>query len=100
LDTLSTSSCSPQIVNVDENARLQGIFNDVIPSINMISIHCSVSGRGPTDAWLKYCGTVGKPGGKRRIQISTSSIAITWSARLKKILAQGASMKINEEPIR
>jgi len=26
---------------------------------------------GPTDTWLKYCGTAGKPGGKRRKQTST-----------------------------
>jgi hypothetical protein len=24
----------------------------------------------PTDTWLKYCGTAGKPGGKRRKQTS------------------------------
>ena len=28
-------------------------------------------GPGPTDTWLKYCGTAGKPGGKRRKQTST-----------------------------
>jgi hypothetical protein len=28
-------------------------------------------GPGPTDKWLKYCGTAGKPGGKRRKQTST-----------------------------
>ena len=30
-------------------------------------------GPGPTDTWLKYCGTAGKPSGKRR----------TWVTRLK-----------------
>jgi len=28
-------------------------------------------GPGPTDDWLKYCGTAGKPGGKQRKQTST-----------------------------
>ena len=28
-------------------------------------------GLAPTDVWLRYCGTAGKPGGKRRKQTST-----------------------------
>jgi len=31
----------------------------------------SCEGPGPTDTWLTYCGTAGKPGGKRRKQTST-----------------------------
>jgi hypothetical protein len=30
-----------------------------------------LEGPGPTDVWLKYCGTAGKPGGKLRKQNST-----------------------------
>jgi len=39
-------------------------------------------GPGPTDTWLKYCGTAGKPGGKRRKQTSTYNIWRNWSTRL------------------
>jgi hypothetical protein len=34
-------------------------------------------GPGPTDIWLKYGGTAGKPGGKLRKQTSTYSIGET-----------------------
>jgi len=37
---------------------------------------------GPTGVWLKYCGTAGKPGGKRRKQTSACSIGRKWSTRL------------------
>jgi len=39
-------------------------------------------GPGPTDVWLKYGGTAGKPGGKRRKQTSTCSIGRNRSTRL------------------
>jgi len=41
-------------------------------------------GLGPTDVWLKYCGTAGKPGRKRRKQTSTCSIGRNRSTRLFK----------------
>jgi len=41
-------------------------------------------GLEPTDAWLKYCGTAGKPGRKRRKQTSTCSIGRNRSTRLFK----------------
>ena len=42
-------------------------------------------GPGPTDVWLKYGGTAGKPGGKQRKQTSTCSIGRNWSTRLIKL---------------
>jgi len=39
-------------------------------------------GPGPTGVWLKYRGTAGKPGGKRRKQTSTYSIGRNGSTRL------------------
>jgi len=39
-------------------------------------------GPGPTGVWLKYRGTAGKPGGKRRKQTSTCSIGRNRSTRL------------------
>jgi hypothetical protein len=37
---------------------------------------------GPTDTWLKYCGTAGKPGGQQRKQTSTYRIGRNRSTRL------------------
>ena len=48
-------------------------------------------GLGPTGVWLKYCGTAGKPGGKRRKQTSTCSIGRNRSTRLNDFKA----IKIN-----
>jgi hypothetical protein len=39
---------------------------------------------------LKYCGTAGKPGGKRRKQTSTCSIGRNRSTRLKEDAAASA----------
>ena len=40
-------------------------------------------GLGPTDVWLKYGATAGKPGGKPRKQTSTCSIGRNLYTRLK-----------------
>jgi len=42
-------------------------------------------GPGPTDTWLKYCGTAGKPGGKQRKQMSTCGIWRNRSTRLNLV---------------
>jgi len=42
-------------------------------------------GPGPTDTWLRYCGTAGKPSGKRRKQTSTCNIGRNLSTRLQQI---------------
>jgi len=55
-------------------------------------------GPGPTDVWLKYGGTAGKPGGKRRKQTSTCSIGRNWSTRLDMTTAYPMStLKIAKE---
>jgi hypothetical protein len=43
---LLTTYCYPQIVNLDENAGLQTVFNDVIFSIIMIWITCFIRDQG------------------------------------------------------
>ena len=42
-------------------------------------------GPGPTGVWLKYRGTAGKPGGKRRKQTSTCRIERNRSTRLNSL---------------
>jgi hypothetical protein len=51
-------------------------------------------GLGPTDVWLKWCGTAGKPGGKRRKKTSTCSIARNRSTRLNCRLRQGTRINM------
>ena len=46
---------------------------------------CFVSAE-PTDAWLKYAGTVGKPCGKRRKQTSAPSIVRNRFTQLQQFL--------------
>ncbi|MBU2026928.1 MAG: hypothetical protein KJ814_04815 [Proteobacteria bacterium] len=59
-----------QTAGPDENVRLQLAIIDVLSKIcDMDNQLCE--GLRPTGTWLKYCGTAGKPGGKRRKQTST-----------------------------
>jgi len=61
------------------------VINDVISSIAMVWRKLDVlfrEGPGPKDTWLKYCGTAGKPGGKRRKQTSTCGIGRNRATRL------------------
>jgi len=47
------------------------------------SLFCE--GLGPTDTWLKYCRTAGKPSGKRIKQASTCGIWRNRSTQLKNL---------------
>jgi hypothetical protein len=57
------------MINLDEDAGLQSVIIDVISAIMMIrTMAILIAGcgcLGQTDTFLKYCGTVGKPGGKK-----------------------------------
>jgi hypothetical protein len=57
--TETKSTISRQAVNLSEEPEAEN------PQVRFCE------GPGPTETWLKYCGTAGKPGGKRRKQTST-----------------------------
>ena len=65
------SSCYLQIVVLEENAGFQPEINDAdfLDEYDMDKLLCE--GHGANRYMLEKCGTVGKPGGKRRKQTST-----------------------------
>jgi len=58
-----TASCYPQIVTLSDDAGYQTGINDVVSLTIMIwkteMLAAGCKGPGPTDTWLKYCGTAG-----------------------------------------
>jgi len=57
------------MINLDEDAGLQSVIIDVISAIIMIKTMAILIAEcgclGQTDTFLKYCGNVGKPDGKK-----------------------------------
>ena len=73
-----------QKVNLAESAGRESVINYVILK-NYDMIKPSLKGLGPTDTWLKYCGTAGKPGGQKEKTNINLCIGRNRSTRPKSI---------------